>query len=273
VSKFVREGLNALARLAPVLVFYLVYTIVRWLLADRGPTFGPDDALRVLRLERFLDLDWELSIQQFGLRHAWIPKVANWYYVVGFLPVLVISSLLAAWRAPETFLRWRRIFAISLFLALLGFALFPVSPPRLLPSDGYIDTLLAYGPHYYGNANGKSIFNGNGRLPTLVNLYAAMPSMHVAWSTVAGIFLTVVMRRRWIWIFAVLHPILMAFTVIVTANHFVLDVVAGMGVLGVSIAADHLLTRRNPHRAALLYHAEHEHPRRLPAELDMAYSD
>src|SRR5262249_20658123 len=100
-----------------------------------------------------------------------------------------------------------------------------------------------------------------------------MPSMHVAWSTIAGIFLTVVFRRRWVWLLAVLHPTLMAFTVIVTANHFVLDVVAGMVVLGVSIAVEQWLMRRNACRAPLLYRPEHTGPRLRPSELDMAYSD
>lgn len=267
-----RETRKAIGLLSPVLFFYLIYTIARWLLADRGPNLGPDNALRVLRLERFLHLDWEQTIQAYGLRHQWIARVANWYYVLGFLPVLVGAALLAAWRAPAVFLRWRTIFAISLFLALAGFALFPVAPPRLLPgNDGYVDTLLLYGPHYYGNAHGRSLFNAFGHLPTLVNLYAAMPSMHVAWSSVAGIFLTVVTHRRWMWIVAVLHPTLMAFTVIVTANHFVLDVIVGMMVLAVAIAAEHMVTVHNPHRAPLLFHRPHAG--RIPGDLEMAYSD
>lgn len=274
VTRFVRASRPAIVRLSPALVFYVIYSTVRWLLADRGPSLGPGNALRVLRLERFLHLDWERAIQEYGLRHQWIARVANWYYVLGFLPVLVGASMLAAWRAPAGFVRWRSIFAISLLFALAGFALFPVAPPRLLPaSDGYVDTLLLYGPHYYGNAHGRSLFNAYGHLPTLVNLYAAMPSMHVAWSSVAGIFLTLISHRRWMWIVAVLHPTLMALTVIVTANHFVLDVIVGMLVLGISIVIERIATARDPDRAPLLFHRGPERRARLAADLEAAYSD
>jgi hypothetical protein len=223
--------------LAPVLVLYVIYTLVRWALADRGPALGPRNAARVLKIEEALHLDWERPIQSFGLHHDWLIQAANWYYVAGFLPVLLLAAALAAWRVPAVLARWRRVFAVSLGMALVGFALFPLAPPRLLPSEhGYTDTLLAYGPHYYGDAHGSSLFNGFGRLPSMVNVYAAMPSMHVAWSAIAGILLAVVIGRRWAWGFAVAHPLAMAFTVVVTANHYVLDVLGGLFVLGLSTA-------------------------------------
>jgi hypothetical protein len=253
VNTFTRDAGRVLARLSPVILFYLIYTFVRFLLADRGPDLGPRNALTLLRLERSLHLDWEISIQHYGLRHEWIVRVANWFYVAGFLPVLVATSILAAWRAPESFLRWRTIFSLSLFLALFGFALFPVAPPRLLgPEHGFFDTLLVFGPRYYGNSQGGSLFNAYGHMPSLVNLYAAMPSMHVAWSVVAGIFLTLSIRKPWIYPIAIAHPILMAFTVIVTANHYALDIVGGLGVLAVAVGAECWATARNPARVPLL---------------------
>ena len=47
----VREAGQVLLRLSPVILFYLIYTLVRYLLADRGPSLGPDNALRVLAAE------------------------------------------------------------------------------------------------------------------------------------------------------------------------------------------------------------------------------
>lgn len=229
---------QAVAGLTPVLLLYAVYTLVRWAVSDRGPAYGPDHAASLLRFEETLRIDLEKPVQRFGIQHDWLITAANWYYVAGFLPVLVLAAALAAWRSPAAFLRWRNVFAVSLGMALVGFALFPLSPPRLMSAEhGYIDTLMTYGPQYYGDGHGSSLFNGYGRLPSMVNEYAAMPSMHVAWSAIAGIMLALVVGRRWAWVFAVAHPLAMAFTVVVTANHYLMDVAGGLIVLGLAIAA------------------------------------
>jgi hypothetical protein len=232
--------------LTPLLALYVFYSLVRWLVADRGPIAGAVNARSIIDIERWLRIDWELGIQRVILDYEWLTRAANWYYVYGFFPVVVPCAVLAAWRAPAVFAWWRRVFSISLTLALVGFALYPLTPPRLLPASyGYVDTLLHLGPHYYGDATGSSLFNLYGSIPSMVNVYAAMPSMHVAWSVVASALFVVVMRgRRWARILAAIHPCLMAFAVVATANHYVLDVVCGLAVLLVSIYVGRLWTRR-----------------------------
>jgi membrane-associated phospholipid phosphatase len=85
----------------------------------------------------------------------------------------------------------------------------------------------------------------------MVNEYAAMPSMHVAWSAIAGIMLALVIGRRWAWGIAAAHPTMMAFTVVVTANHYVMDVVGGLFVLALSIASVAFLPRLNTVRGRM----------------------
>lgn len=238
VTDRVRSLTAMVSAFSPILLLYVVYTLIRWALADRGPVFGAKNATSLLNIETATHLDWEHGIQSYGLHHDWLVRAANWYYVAGFLPVLIAAAVLAAWRAPAAFSRIRNVFAVSLCLALAGFAFFPVAPPRLLGIDhGFTDTLMTYGPRYYGDAHGSSLFNGFGRLPSMVNVYAAMPSMHVAWSAVAGAMLAVVIARRWAWSLAVIHPLLMALTVVVTGNHYVLDVIGGLIALGLAIVA------------------------------------
>jgi PAP2 superfamily len=232
------SGRRIIASLWPVLLLYVIYTGVRWLVADRGPRVGGDHARSLLELEQKLSLDWELRLQQATLHHEWLIQTANNYYVYGFLPVMVLCTILGAWRAPAAFAWWRTVFAISLMLALVGFAAFPLTPPRLLPASyGYVDTLLVYGPHYYGDATGSSLFNAYGSIPSVVNVYAAMPSMHIAWSIIAGALLVAVAGKRW-WavMIAVLHPTFMAIAVILTGNHYVLDIFFGIVALLISIA-------------------------------------
>jgi hypothetical protein len=244
--------------LAPLLVLYALYSTVRFLVSDRGPIAGGHHARSILHLERWLNIDWEIGIQSEVLPRAWLTHAANWYYVCGFLPVLISCSVLGAWKAPVAFAWWRRVFAISLAFALIGFAVYPLTPPRLLPSSyGYVDTLLNFGPRYYGDATGSSLFNLYGSIPSTVNVYAAMPSMHVAWSVVAAsLFWIVAGRRRWATVVAIAHPCLMAFAVVATANHYVVDVLAGLAVLLTSI----VIARRWGHRlpgqtAATPHHA------------------
>lgn len=236
------HGRRIIAGLSPVLVLYILYTGVRWLVAGRGPKLGGEHAERLLHLEGTLDLNWEYSLQQATLGHPWLVHAANYYYVYGFLPVLIVCTFLGAWRAPAAFGWWRNVFAISLMLALVGFAAFPLTPPRLLPPEyGYVDTLLAYGPHYYGDSTGSSLFNAYGSIPSVVNVYAAMPSMHIAWSIIAGALLCAALGvRRWTVLLAVLHPTMMAFAVIISGNHYVLDIVFGIIVLLFSLGVGQL---------------------------------
>jgi hypothetical protein len=228
---------RVLTNIGPVVLLYVLYSIVRYLVADRGPNLGFSNAMRVVDLEDRFGIAWEQAVQTSLLPHHWIIKSSNWYYVFGFLPVLVGSGLISAWRASATLRHWRLVFAASLLMALVGYSLYPLTPPRMLPEHwGFVDTLLVYGPQYYGDAKGASLFNGFGSLPSTVNVYAAMPSMHVAWSVIAGIlFAASFENRRWAVALAILHPTLMAFSVVVTANHYVLDIIAGLIVLGIAI--------------------------------------
>lgn len=243
----------ALRAILPLFLLYVLYTLVRFLVAESAPAEGMANAIRVIALERRLRLDWEGWVQASVLAHPLVIRAANWYYVAGFLPVLIGSGLLAAIRAPEVFYRWRRVFAASLFLALVGFGLFPLAPPRLLPSEyGYADTLLRYGPHYYGNAAGSSLFNAYGSIPSLVNLYAAMPSMHVAWSMIAGILFAAAFHRRgWAMALGAVHPAIMAFAVVVTGNHYILDVLAGLLVLAAATMLAAVSRRLVPPRSEM----------------------
>jgi membrane-associated phospholipid phosphatase len=63
--------------------------------------------------------------------------------------------------------------------------------------------------------------------PGLINKYAALPSLHFGWNLLVGIVLWRVTRSRAIRAFAVVMPVAMAFAVVATGNHYVVDVLAG----------------------------------------------
>ena len=58
------------------------------------------------------------------------------------------------------------------------------------------------------------------------NAYAAMPSMHFGWAVLFGVFFLRVPNGL-AKIFGVVYPALMLLAVIVTANHYIIDAIAG----------------------------------------------
>lgn len=246
------EKTSVVQALGPLLILYGIYTMVRWAVVDRAEAVGDRNAEDVIRFERWLGIDVERSLQGWLLDHSRIISFFNYYYVFAFFPVLVLAAIWGYRAAPQAFLTARRVFALSLTMALVIFALVPLAPPRLLPqSFGYVDTLMIYGPHYYGDASGASLFNAYGSIPSMVNEYAAMPSMHVGWSIIAGWLLYVASGRRW-WmgVLVATHVLLMETVVVATGNHYIVDGIAGLIVVAISAALVRWYAARSP-RAAL----------------------
>jgi hypothetical protein len=74
----------------------------------------------------------------------------------------------------------------------------------------------------------------------LANLYAAMPSLHVAWAVWCAIVVVLLNRSAWRHL-AWLYPAITLFVVIGTANHYVLDGVVGAVYAGVGVAISRAL--------------------------------
>ncbi len=231
------RSLRALASgFAPLLLLYALYTLLRWTFVERASMVGDHNAQSVMHFERRFGIDWEQWIQSQVMHHEVSIWFVNHYYVYAFFPVLVSAAVIAAMRAPAIFQKWRNVFVVSLGMALVGFAFFPLTPPRLLGSDsGFTDTLMLKGPQYYGDESGSSLFNLYGSIPSMVNEYAAMPSMHVGWSAVAAaLFIVAFPGRRWVKALAAAHVAMMQLAVVATGNHYLIDGLIGLLVVGVS---------------------------------------
>ncbi len=245
--------------LGPLLILYLLYTMVRWAVVDRGEDVGDRNADYLLRFETWLGIDFEHSVQAWTLRHPDLVSFFDHYYVFAFFPVLILAAVWGYRAAPAAFHTARRVFAVSLAVALVIFALVPLAPPRLLPGHGYVDTLMLYGPRYYGDSSGASLFNAYGSIPSMVNEYAAMPSMHIGWSIIAGWLLYVASGRRWwVGVLAATHVFLMETVVVATGNHYVIDGLVGMAVVVISAAAVRRYEARTRTNQRRLLHSARE---------------
>lgn len=240
-------GLREIALFA---LAYLTYFGVR-AVTEGHPARAFANAQDVIRFEDRLGLAHEAAVQGLVTGSRLLTDAADAMYMFGHWPVILISGVLLFRFRREQYRTLRDACLISGLIGLLIFALFPVAPPRL--SDvPLVDTVTLGSPGY------RQVLP-----PALVNQYAAMPSFHAGWNLLVGI---VVFQATTHWLlrtFAVLMPAAMAFAVIATANHFIVDVLAGVTIVLVSLWLASLLERRR--RGSTLSRDEGPHA-------DVAYS-
>lgn len=220
-----------------VLAFYGVYTLVRNEgLATSSQRRAFSHAREVISIEKFVGLFHEQPIQHFFLSHRAFISFWNVYYGTAHFIVTVFALVWLFRRDPARYPLWRTTLAATTALALIGFAFYPLMPPRLLPvSYGFVDTLKTIG--------GLWSFD-SGAMAKISNQYAAMPSLHFGWSSWCALVMMPMLKRRWSKVLAGLYPFITLFAIIVTANHFWLDAVGGAAVLGVGYLIARTVTGR-----------------------------
>jgi len=214
-----------------ILGFYALYSVIRNTQgsASVSEAHAFANARHLIRLERMLGLYHEGSVQHAFL--GWRPFLEFWniFYGTFHFVVTVVALILLFRRFPARYPRWRNTLAATTALALVGFAAYPLMPPRLLPASyGFVDTLRVYGSLWSFES---------GPVARVSNQYAAMPSLHFAWSSWSALVLYPVLRRPWSKALVLLYPAATLFAIVVTANHYVLDAAGGAVALAVGAAA------------------------------------
>jgi len=203
----------------------LLYFGVRELSADqRSEAF--ENAASISSLQKALGLDWEYSLQQRVLDSDWVIAAVNWIYIYGHFPLLLVAMLILYRMHRREFLNLRNALIASGAIGLICFAVYPVAPPRLFDPTAFFDTVGELSTSYRILQN-----------PSVTNQFAAVPSFHVGWNLLVAIALWRATRLRPIKALAVLLPLLMIASVVLTANHWIVDILAGMGVAMVGLSA------------------------------------
>jgi membrane-associated phospholipid phosphatase len=130
--------------------------------------------------------------------------------------VIVVTAVALYRLRPDRYVLLRNAIFLSGAVGFLFFALFPVAPPRLV-DPALVDTVTQHSDAY------RAL-----QPPGLTNQYAAFPSLHFGWNLLVGIVLWGTTTRLLVRTFAVAGPLAMSAAVVVTANHFVLDVAGGL---------------------------------------------
>jgi PAP2 superfamily len=194
--------------------FYFSYLAVRHL-TDRDPAKALVNGLKVISIEQhFSHHLFELTVERIADSSSFLLTAAAWTYWNSEFTVIGLTLLWVYLRRHDRFTRFRNTILLANLIGLIGFALVPTAPPWMFPGHGFVD-----------GVNHQSAL-----LQTLANPYAAMPSLHAADALIVGWFLVSTSRTRWAKALWGLWPLWVWFCVIATANHYVLDVLAGIGV-------------------------------------------
>jgi hypothetical protein len=203
---------------------YELYTLTRRVTAgDVG--VAAKNAREVLRVERFVGLAPERWLNHTVSIRPFLAVPADYAYAtLHYVVTLVV--LVWMWRAhPTAYLPARRTLMAATLLGLVGFATVPLAPPRMMP--GFIDTMA----HYAHDGWWGSAASAPKGLGSFTNQFAAMPSLHVGWAIWCGVLVARHAQRAGVRRLAVAYPVLVVLVVLSTANHYLLDAVAGLVVL------------------------------------------
>jgi hypothetical protein len=193
-----------------------------------------ENGRQVLGAERWLRIDWETWIQDQIIDHERLVTLIDWVYIYGHWPVIIATLAWLFTHVPDRYYLLRNAMFISGAIGLVVFALMPVAPPRL-GVLALVDTVTERTSAY------RTL-----QPPGLINRYAAMPSLHFGWNLLVGVVLWQAVRNPVVRVFAVACPAAMAVAVVATANHYVLDVIAGAIVALTGLWLAHLLPRVVP---------------------------
>lgn len=163
----------------------------------------------------------EVWFRAFTEGHPILLHIFNLYYTIFHMTVTVGVLVWLWWRRADQYARARTMLFGLTFGGLLIFWVFPVAPPRLVTPEA----INALGTPAIAALDGGGIGSA---LSILVNPYAAFPSLHVGWAAWCAWAVWSHLRHtrlRWLsW----LYPLATALVVIGTSNHYVIDVVAGL---------------------------------------------
>jgi hypothetical protein len=147
----------------------------------------------------------------------------NWIYIWGHWPAIAGVLVWLHRTRRDAYRLMRNAIFVSGAIGLVIFAAYPVAPPRL-SGLGFVDTVTEH-------SNSYRVLQP----PALANKYAAVPSLHVGWNLLVGVFLWRHGRRHLVRALGLASPVMMFAAVVLTANHYVID-----GLLGLAVAASGL---------------------------------
>ncbi|WP_051794992.1 phosphatase PAP2 family protein [Streptomyces sp. NRRL S-87] len=223
-----------------IAISYWTYSLIRNAVPEQKAA-----ALRnadwLWQLEHTLGIAVEKTVNHAVDSVTWLIVGMNYYYATLHFFV-TIGVLVWLYRShPGRYAATRLVLFATTGVALVGYYLYPLAPPRLMSGENFVDTVLVH--HTWGSM-------ASGNFKHVSNQYAAMPSMHIGWSLWCGLTIFALASVPWAKVLGLLYPVATLVVIVATANHFWLDAVGGMLCLafgfGVSLAWYGSLPHRLP---------------------------
>jgi membrane-associated phospholipid phosphatase len=161
----------------------------------------------------------EQTAQRVADSSGWLLTAAAWTYWNSEFTIIGLTLLWVYLRRHEHFARFRNTILLANMIGLIGYLFVPTAPPWMFPSFGFVD----------------GVNHSHGLIAGFANPYAAMPSLHAADALIVGAYLLIASRHWWSKALWAVWPAWVWFCVLATANHFWLDVLAGIIVGALSL--------------------------------------
>ncbi|MFC5915596.1 phosphatase PAP2 family protein [Streptomyces pulveraceus] len=216
---------------------YWVYSLVRNAVPEQR-TEALRNADRIWSAERYLGIAVEQSVNHAVNSVTWLIVSMNYYYAtLHFIVTVCVLVWLFHWH-PGRYAAARLALFATTGVALLGYYLYPLAPPRLMNGGHFVDTVLVH--HTWGSM-------ASGNFKNMSNQYAAMPSMHIGWSLWCGLTVFALASAPWARVLGLLYPAVTLVVIVSTANHFWLDALGGMACLAFGYAVSYAWYGSLPH--------------------------
>lgn len=237
---------NLMLELLLIQVCYGVYTAVRNAAPNQEKT-AVQNGRSIHDIEKWLHIDFEHAVNSWALHYDWLMDISHTYYkTLHFIVPLTVLVWLYV-RYPARYRTGRTILFTVTGIALVGFYAVPVAPPRLIPGLGFLES-----------PGSRPDSAPLGALTALTNQYAAMPSLHIGWSSWCALLVFATTKRWWLRALAVAYPCFTFYVIISTANHWIFDALGGLIALALGVGFQYFLTGRK------LSDAEPPRPPRTP---------
>ncbi|MFJ4919386.1 phosphatase PAP2 family protein [Streptomyces sp. NPDC088725] len=210
-------------------VSYWVYSLIRNAVPEQRVE-ALNNAAWIWHAERTAGLGFELAVNHAVDSVPWLIVAMNYYYATLHFIVTIGVLVWLYRRHPGRYAAARLVIFATTAVALLGYYLFPLAPPRLMRGTRFIDTVAVH--QTWGSLS-------SGNLKSVSNQYAAMPSMHIGWSLWCGLTIFALASAPWAKILGLLYPAVTLLVIVSTANHFWLDAVGGMVCLAFGFAVSY----------------------------------
>ncbi|MFF8603579.1 phosphatase PAP2 family protein [Streptomyces sp. NPDC015232] len=238
-----------------IAVSYWLYSLIRNAVPEQKA-----QALRnadwIWQAEHSLGLAFEHTVNHAVNSVTWLIVSMNYYYAtLHFVVTIGVLVWLYRWH-PGRYAAFRTVLFATTGVALVGYYLYPLAPPRLMNGQSFVDTVLVH--HTWGSM-------ASGNLKHMSNQYAAMPSMHIGWSLWCGLTIFLLAKAPWARVLGLLYPVATLVVIVATANHFWMDAVGGIACLAFGFGASYVWYGSRPHKLPKLVEPAASRPRGVPA--------